>query len=496
VAIGKVYLVGAGPGDPGLITVRGAWCLSRAQVVIADHLVNAEILSHAPADAEVLVRPAGRKGALGEQEEINRLLVERALAGHTVVRLKGGDPFVFGRGSEEAEALVEAGVPFEVVPGVTAAIAAPAYAGIPITHRGLSGVVAFATGHEADDKQAGAVDWDAVARGAGTLVLYMSVSRLPDVVARLLAAGRKADEPAALVEWGTLPRQRTVEGTLGEIVALAEQAQIRPPALTIVGQVVSLRRRIGWFENRPLHGKRILMLATREEAELGDARGAQVTRVSPLTVIPHFAAVKTALARLAEMRVVAFASAHAVSSVVGALASLGRDGRALAGLTLCAVGEGTARALAEMHLIADLTARGGGRELAQEIIDAGLAGPVWVPRAKDGRDELAEALRAAGLPLEITDAYETVPDGTALGAAARAHRAQPFDAIGFASPRGARAFVEVLGGARLLDGVTLGTIGETTRAALAELGLSARVMPDHPSLPALFDSLCAALEIE
>ena len=337
--------------------MRGLHCLKHAELVVADHLVNPALLDEAPLAAEVIVRPERRSGPYGAQDEINRLLVERGRARAARGALKGGDPFVFGRGGEEAEALAEAGVPFEVVPGVTAAIAAPAYAGIPVTHRGLSGVVAFATGHEAEDppRPGSRIDWDAVARGAGTLVLYMSVNRLGEVVRRLIAAGRSPDEPVAIVERGTLPGQRTLEATLGTIVARAAEAGLRPPALTIVGEVVRLREQIAWFDKRPLFGRSILLLATRSgELQASDEDGAELVTVSPLQVVPRFSAMKQALGRLDAVRVIALSSVHAVDALLGALTALGRDARALAGIKLAAVGEATARRLIELHLAADL----------------------------------------------------------------------------------------------------------------------------------------------
>jgi uroporphyrinogen III methyltransferase/synthase len=515
VSVGKVYLVGAGPGDPGLLTVRGRELLERAEVIVADHLVDPRTYAVAPLECEVIVRPARRSGPYGSQDEINRLLVERGLRGQMVVRLKGGDPFVFGRGGEEAEALVAAGVPFEVVPGVTAAVAAPAYAGIPVTHRGLSGVVAFATGHEAEDKPS-AIDWDAVARGAGTLVLYMSVERLPDVVARLRAAGRRDDEPVAIIERGTWPGQRTLTATLGDVVEKAREMAIRPPALTIVGAVVGLKDKLSWFpeQRRP----RLLVLSTREEpadanpspvgispvsisgvsisrVSISPVRylDVDVIRVSPLTVVHRFAEVKTALSRLERYKTIAFASAHAVDALVGALLASGRDLRALAGIRLCAVGEATARHLESVHLRADLTASGGGAQLAGEIQAAQLDGPVLLPRAAGGRDELADGLRAAGYSVDALDAYDTIPDDGALSRAARMHREQPFDAVAFASPKGAAAFLAAAGGPPALARVLVGSIGETTRAALEAAGLRVDVQPERPSLQLLVEALASAL---
>ena len=478
---GFVYLVGAGPGDPGLITVRAVEAIARAEVIVADRLVADEILQrYAPPTAELITRPARRDGL--DQEELNALLVERARRGQIVVRLKGGDPFVFGRGGEEAEALVDAGVPFVVVPGVTAAVAAPAYAGIPLTHRGLAGAVAFATGHETDDKEGGAIAWAELSRSAATLVLYMSVSRLGAVMARLQAAGRPADEPVAVVERGTTARQRVVSGSISDIAERVRAADVQPPALTIVGEVVRLRERIGWFERR----RRILLLTTKDDAPLV-RDDVDVVRVSPLTIVPRFADIKSALGRLSHARTIAFASAHAVDAFFGALVNAGRDARSLHGLQLAAVGRATAARLAERGLSADFVGEGGGTELAAALTAGGADGPALVLGAHGGRRELADALAGAGWTVEAVAAYDSVPDDAALAAAWKAHRARPFDAIGFTSPKGARALIDVAGGA--LAGVRVGAIGETTREALVAAGVTVDAVPATPDVAALIDAL-------
>ncbi|HEY2748103.1 MAG TPA: uroporphyrinogen-III C-methyltransferase [Polyangia bacterium] len=488
---GFVYLVGAGPGDPGLVTLRAVEALGRADVVIADRLVADEIIRrHAPPACELITRPARKDGL--DQEEINALLVERARRGQVVVRLKGGDPFVFGRGGEEAEALVDAGVPFVVVPGVTAAVAAPAYAGIPLTHRGLAGAVAFATGHESDDKSAGAVAWSELSRSAATLVLYMSVSRLGAVMERLIAAGRAPSEPVAIVERGTTLRQRVIAGTIADIAARALAADVQPPALTIVGEVVRLRERIAWFERR----RRILVLTTKDDAVTRD--DVDVVRVSPLQVVPRFAEVKAAIARLTHAKTIAFASAHAVDVFLGALASAARDARSLHGVTLAAVGRATAARLAERSLAADYIGDGGGADLAAALVAGSAQGPALVIGAHDGRKDLADALAAAGWTVEPVAAYDTVADDTALAAAWKAHRARPFHAVAFTSPKGAHAFFALANAepAAALAGVRIGAIGATTRDALLAAGLAVDAVPATPDVAALVTSLAALPKIE
>jgi uroporphyrinogen III methyltransferase/synthase len=491
--VGVVYLVGAGPGDPGLVTVRGLECLRAADVVLVDHLVNPELLEHARSGAEIITR-AARRGGL-DQAEINETLIARARAGKIVVRLKGGDPFVFGRGGEEAEALADAGVPFEIVPGVTAAVAAPAYAGIPLTHRGASGAVAFATGHEADRKQGGLVDWDGLARGAGTIVLYMSVTRLGDVVARLLASGRAASEPVAIIERGTWPEQRCIAGTLGDIVARAAEARVVPPALTIVGEVVRARDKIAWFDRRPLHGRRVLLLSTKEEGDCAlRLDGAQLTRVAPLVVEPRLYALMPIVDRLPEFRTIAFASAHAVDALWDAVEAQKKDARAFFAARLATVGEATARRLAAHGLGADLIARGpGAAALAAEILAAGFEGPMLIPRAAAGREELVEALAAHGIAVEPVEAYETRADVAALERVVAANRARAFDAVAFTSPRGAQAFLDAAGGPSAIGRALVAAIGPTTRRALIELGVEVHIVPEQADVPSLLDAVRVGL---
>ena len=268
---GKVYFVGAGPGDPKLLTLRGKECLEQADVVLYDYLANPLLLEHVPRGAERLYVGRRGRGEYGNQEEINRVMIEQARAGKTVVRLKGGDPFVFGRGGEEAEAVAEAGISFEVVPGVTSAVAAPAYAGIPVTHRTLASSVAVVTGHEDPSKPSPMVEWDRLASTGGTVVFLMGMKNLPAIVAHLTAAGRPTSTPVALIRWGTRAEQKTVVGTLADIVKKAEAAALEPPTVIVVGEVVKLRAKLNWFETRPLFGTTVLVTRPREQAgELAD----------------------------------------------------------------------------------------------------------------------------------------------------------------------------------------------------------------------------------
>ena len=263
---GKVYLVGAGPGDPGLITAKGLACIQQADVLIYDYLASPLLLAHAPAQTEkIYVGKQGGDHTLS-QDGINDLIKEKARQGLVVTRLKGGDPFIFGRGGEEAEILVDAGIPFEIVPGVTSAIAAPAYAGIPLTHRKFTATLAFVTGHEDPTKEDSNIDWQALATGIGTVVFFMGVKNLPRIVEKLIARGKPTQTPVALVRWGTTTSQQTVTGTLSTIVGKVREAGLKAPAIIVVGDVVNLRQRLKWFEDRPLWGRRIVVTRSREQA--------------------------------------------------------------------------------------------------------------------------------------------------------------------------------------------------------------------------------------
>ncbi|MCX5892072.1 MAG: uroporphyrinogen-III C-methyltransferase, partial [Deltaproteobacteria bacterium] len=339
-----VYLVGAGPGDPGLITAKGLALLRRAQVVVYDQLASPELLKEAPADAEIIY--VGKKAGAHAvpQEGINDLLVARARAGLTVVRLKGGDPFVFGRGGEEAEELAQAGIPFEVVPGVTAAVAVPAYAGIPVTHRRYTTLVTFITGHEDPTKEASTIPWEALGKNPGTLVFLMGVKNLPEICRQLVEKGRAPQTPAAVIERGATLWQRTVTGTLTDIAQIARDAEIKPPAILVVGGVVELRQTLKWWETRPLWGKTVVVTRSRQQAsklvELLAAAGARCLEVPTLEIGPpdDFGPLDQALTNLSQYQWLVFTSANGVAAFMARLFGQGKDVRALGGLKIAAIG--------------------------------------------------------------------------------------------------------------------------------------------------------------
>ena len=400
-ARGIVYLVGAGPGDPGLLTRRGAEVLARADVVVYDHLASPRLLDLAPAGALKICAGKSVGHCTMAQPEINRVLTEHALAGRTVVRLKGGDPFVFGRGAEEAEHLVAAGVPFRVVPGVTAGVGVTAYAGVAVTHRDAASAVAFITGHHDPEGPEGdhRLDWSALAKFPGTLVIYMGVTRLDALCRTLIRLGKAAETPAALIASGTLPRQRTVAATLADLPALVAQSSIGPPALLVVGAVVARRGPLNWFEALPLFGQRIVVTRPADEAECAsatlEALGAEVLLAPTVTIGPpdDWSPVDRAISRLREFDWLVFTSGNGVRFFLDRLEALGGDLRALGHLHLAAIGPATAEALARFHLKADLVPDDYRSEgLAVALSRRAAGGRLLLARADRGRAVLKDEL--------------------------------------------------------------------------------------------------------
>jgi uroporphyrinogen III methyltransferase / synthase len=461
-----VYLVGAGPGDPGLLTVRAVELIAAADVIIHDRLIPAGALSGARPDAELVNVGKRGGGESAQQDEINRLLVEHGQK--LVVRLKGGDPFLFGRGGEEAEVLARAGIPFEVVPGVTAGIAASAYAGIPVTHRDLASAVAFVTGHEDPAKDESALDWDALAAFPGTLVIYMGVARLGPIVGRLIAAGREPGEPATVVERGTLPGQRVLEGTLGTLPELGARA----PAIVLIGPVTRLRGLVGWFERRPLAGVSVAVTRAREQASALAARlrsmGASVTEAPAIRIVPR----EFSLPELGGYDLVCFTSPNGVRILFERLRQEGRDARALAGVTVAAIGPGTASALGERGVIADVVPE---RFVAEGLIDALSARKVnraLLARAAEARDVLPDALRDRGAAVDVLALYDTEAEPLTEEQLAQVSQS---DYVTFTSASTVNFLIQALGDGEALTGTRLVSIGPITSQALRDQGLEPQV---------------------
>jgi len=479
VAGGVVYLVGAGPGDPGLMTRRSLELIAAADVILHDRLIPPGALDGARPDAEL--RYVGKEPgapALG-QREINALLVELARAGRRVVRLKGGDPFVFGRGGEEAEALAAAGVAFEVVPGVTAGAAAPAYAGIPVTHRDIASAVAFVTGHEDPAKEtrtgdseqvaagATALDWEALARFPGTLVFYMGVRNLPLISERLRARGRDPQEPAAVVARGTLSGQRTVTAPLDEIAKRAAEAGLRPPAITVVGPVAGLHDTLAWLERRPLHGQVVAVTRARAQASGLAARlrdlGAEVLETPAIRIEPR----SVLLARPESYDVICFTSPNGVRVYFEAL---DRDARALAGVTVAAIGPGTAAELERHGVRPDVVPE---RFVAEGLLEAlaDVRGKrVLVARAAAARDALPDGLRERGASVHVLPLYDTVAEPLS-DTQRRALEGVTY--VTFTSSSTVRFFLD--GGGALSEAVRVVSIGPVTSETLREHGIEPHV---------------------
>jgi uroporphyrinogen III methyltransferase / synthase len=538
---GVVYLVGAGPGDPGLMTARSLDLIASADAIFHDRLIPPGALDGAREDAELVyvgkapvdgpktgdIGPFSARRSTVPQGETSERLIEAARAGKSVVRLKGGDPFVFGRGGEEGEALRAAGVELEVVPGVTAGVAASAYAGIPVTHRDDASAVAFVTGHEDPDKAETAIDWRALARFPGTLVFYMGVKRLADNAAALIAAGRDADEPAAAVERGTMEGQRTVVATLGTLAEAVEREGIGAPALIVVGPVVERRETLAWLERRPLHGRRVVV--TRARAQASDLAatlrdlGAEVVELPAIRIEPRIESdeVRRAVERIGEYALVCITSPNGAHLLFEAMGEAGLDARALGGAknseqvrgrgsdvtrdsaaqareseaetstakgtTIAAIGPGTARALDEHGIVADVVPE---RFVAEALVEAleevDVEGKrVLVARAAEARDVLPDALRERGAEVDVVALYGTVREEPAPEAV---EAAQTADYVTFTSSSTVSNLTEALGD-RFPRAARIVSIGPVTSEAAREAGLELHAEAQRHDVDGLVEAL-------
>ena len=485
----RVHLVGAGPGDPGLLTMRALELIAAADVILYDRLIPAAALDGGRPDAELLF--VGKQGG-GEsvpQERTEELMVDRARAGLTVVRLKGGDPFVFGRGGEEALALREAGIAYEIVPGVTAGVAAAAYAGIPVTHRGLSSAVALVTGHEDPDKDLDtAIDWPALAAFPGTLVFYMGVRALPAIAESLIAAGRSAREPVAIVERGTLPGQRTLTGTLATIAEVAHAENVRAPSITVVGPVATLAGELSWLGPSPLSGLTIAVTRARASASGLATRleslGARVVQAPVIRTVP----LPGPAPELARYDLVCFSSPVGVAMLFERLHADGLDARALAGTRAAAIGPGTAAALAAHGVRADiLPARSVAEGLVAALAD--VSPPVrhaLIARAREGREALPDALRAQGIEVDVLALYETVAQAPPAHVL---HEALAADYITFTSASTVRFFLQAAGSGDMSPDTRIVSIGPITSEALREHNLQPHIQAERHDIDGLVQAL-------
>jgi uroporphyrinogen III methyltransferase/synthase len=502
---GVVFLVGAGPGDPGLITVRGRDLLDSCDAVVYDSLANPLLLDRVRASGSIELHDVGKRGGASgsaKQDDINALLVSLARGGKRVVRLKGGDPFVFGRGGEEAQAIAAAGIRFEVVPGVTAGIAAPAYAGIPVTHRGVATSVTFVTGHEDPSKPETTVDWNAVARCAatGTVVLYMGLKTLPPIVDALIEAGLAPGTPAAAIQWGTHPRQRTVVATVGSLAARAAAEGLSAPVITVIGGAVSLRDEIAWLESRPLFGKRIVV--TRATATAGTFAGelsilgadvieAPVTRIEPLETD----AIDRAIAAIGDYDWLILTSQAGVNLFWEALRRAGRDARALHGCRVAVIGPVTSRTFAGHGIIPDVTPK---RFVAEGLLEA-LSGDATIrgsrvlyATAADSREVLSDGLRELGAIVDKIAMYKSVPDESVATRLIEEIDGQGIDLVTFASGAAVHGYVELVGEERAAA-TPAASIGPVTTEIARFRGIDVTIEAPESTIGSLVGAVAAAM---
>jgi uroporphyrinogen III methyltransferase/synthase len=493
---GKVYLVGAGPGDLGLVTLRAKECIEHADIIFYDHLANPEMLGWARDDAEIIY--AGKKA--GEhalsQDGINKVLIEKALTGKEVVRLKGGDPFVFGRGAEEAKAIVDAGVAFEVVPGITSAIAGPAYAGIPVTHRAENSHVTFFTGHEDPSKIQSAIDYSALAKLGGTQVMMMGVERLESITREMMAKGMRPDLPVALVRWATTGRQHTLTGTLENIARRAVEAEFEPPAIAVFGEVVGLRKDLNWYEQQPLSGKRIVVTRTRRQAGALTSQlralGADVIELPTIRIEPP-----TDLLELGELVQdahtydwIVFTSPNGVDAFFEMFFKLYDDGREIGGAKIAAIGPATGQRVRDFHLHVDLqpeefVAEAVVREFQKQGGVENLR--ILIARAEKARDVLPRELSKLGAIVDEAFAYRTVPETRDITGARHRFLEEGADLITFTSSSTVENFL-ALGLARP-KGIRVASIGPITSKTARDNGLKIDIEARRHDIEGLVEAI-------
>ncbi len=495
--MGKVYLVGAGPGDIKLITIRGLELIRQADVIIYDNLVNKGLLEYAHAGVEIIY--AGKEASRHElpQKEINTLLAEKARGNEVVVRLKGGDPFIFGRGGEEAEHLAGIGIPFEIVPGVTSAISVPAYAGIPLTHRDHASTVVFITGHEDEKKSASSINWHELATGPDTLVFLMGVKNLGKIAKRLIFEGKDPDTPACVIRSGTLPAQKVVRGTLATISEEARKMQLTPPAIIVVGSVIRLRDKLNWFEHKPLFGKRVAVTRSAHQSrrfgELLADRGAEPVYLPTIDIEPIIpnSRLRSAIDRISSYDAIIFTSVNGASIFFAHLRGSGRDARALSGLTIIAIGAATAAHLAIYGIQADLVPEKFTSEGVVSVLEAyGVAGRNFlIPRAEEARDVIIRYIRTNGGSCSVVPIYRaTIP--TPAGPVP-----EDLDIVTFTSSSTANNFI-MLYGKGILKNSVIASIGPVTTATLIKSGINVDIEAQQSDIPGLVNAIEAYLQLQ
>lgn len=499
---GKVFLIGAGPGDPGLITVKGLDCIRHADVIVYDHLANQSLLAEAQKGARLIYVGKSSSNHTMSQEDINLLLVKLGLEGKNVVRLKGGDPFVFGRGGEEIESLVEAGLEFDVVPGISSSVAVPAYAGIPITHRKVASSFAVITGHEAPGKAESSIAWDKLATGVDTLVFLMGVANIGYIARELKANGRPGNTPVAVIREGTLPGQTTVVGTLDNIEKMVEAAGIKPPAVIVVGNVVGLREKMRWFDKKPLFGKKVLVTRTRQQASrlsaMLEEMGAEPVELPTIAIEPvdDSQDLDRVLRNISGYDWVFFTSANAVVILLDKLSRLGIGMDALKNIRFGAIGPATAEALANSGLRADYVPRRFVAEGILEDIDKSAVDgrKILLPRADLARTDLADGLSRMGASVTDVSLYRTVTPGDNDTAGLHQLKEGLVDIVTFTSSSTVTNLVNMLGDDRdVLNSTFVACIGPVTARTARELGVAVNVVASEHTIPGLVKAMSDSL---
>ena len=502
---GKVYIVGAGPGDIGLLTVKGLKCLRKAEVVVYDFHLNAQILNYVNHDAEFIY--AGKRGGKHDmtQDNINRNLIEKAKEGKIICRLKGGDPFVFGRGGEEAEALVDEGISFEVVPGISSSVAAPAYAGIPLTHRSYSSSFAIVPGYEDVTKKESSIDWSKLATGVGTIVFLMTVKNISMVCQKLIENGRNPKTPVAVVRWGTRAEQTTLVGNLENITGLVKANDIKPPAVMVVGDVVNLRKKLKWFEDKPLFGQRILVTREHTEGfELLDELGAEIVEFHTIRIVPpdDWSELDHAIEKIDSYHWLVLTSVNGVKFFFRRLIERDRDIRDLKGVKICAIGTKTAAEINKHGIKVDLipeqfNAEGLVEAFTKENpVGANSSSPlqglkILLPRAQDARAVFPDKIKELGGEIDVFTAYKTEKPAIHGKRMKRFLKEGKITIATFTSAATFNNFMEIMGddAIGLLKDVTIAVIGPVTAMAVEKAGLKVDIMPEEATVEAMVNSI-------
>ena len=497
---GKVYIIGAGPGDPGLITLKAIECIKEADVVVYDYLANKRFLEYAGERAEIIY--VGKVGGAHTlpQEQINKLIIKKAKMGKTIARLKGGDPFIFGRGGEEAEEIVQAGITFEVVPGVTAGVAAAAYAGIPLTHRDFTTTVAFITGHEDPTKDESNIYWDKISTGIGTLVFYMGIGNLEPNMKKLMENGRSPDTPVALIRWGTTAQQETLVGSISDIAEKAKKVNFKAPAITVVGGVVSLRDKLRWFDKKPLFGKRVIVTRSREQASdfsvLLEKHGAEPIEFPTIETVPprDWKELDAAIKNLSKYDWAIFTSVNGVQYFIERLKKQGKDIRELKGIKICAIGPATAKSIEDLGIKVDLVPK---EYRAEAIIDGlgknKIEGKRFLlPRALKAREVLPEEIKRLGGKVDVVSAYRTIKPKEKTEEMRKMFEEKRIDVVTFTSSSTVENFVSMFKKGEvssLLNGAKVACIGPITKDTATKLDIKTDIMPEKYTIPALTEAI-------